>query len=65
MPPPKQGFGGGKMVLIFVNFRAMTFEKKSQTLECDPDVETKIHGHRIFYNYTTFHIEKKFFCFLA
>ena len=50
-------------VLIFVNLRSMTFEKKSQTLECDPDMETKIHDHRIFYNYTKFHIEKSFSVF--
>ena len=43
----------------------MTFKKKSEILECDPDVETKIHGHRIFYTYTTFYIEKKFFCFFG
>ena len=60
--PPKQG---GFMVSIFVNFRPMTLKKKSEILECDPDVETKIHGHRIFYTYTTFYIEKKFFCFLV
>ena len=60
--PQNKGFGG-RMVSIFVNFRPMTFKKKSEILECDPDVDKKIHGHRIFYAYTIFLHRKKVFLF--
>ena len=58
--PQNRGFGGGLLVLIFVNFRPNVLKKKSQLLECIPDIEKNFHDRRIFYAFRIFY-RKKFF----
>ena len=64
-PPPKQGFWEGFYGLDFRQFSSDDLLKKSEILECDPDVDKKIHGHRIFYAYTIFLHRKKVFLFFG
>ena len=53
------------MVSILRQISSNDLKKKSEILECDPDVDKKIHGHRIFYTHTRFLHRKKVFPFFG